>query len=102
MITHGGLGSVKECVMLGVPMLGVPLDIDQPGNVARVVHHGVGLAADVSQTTAEELAWALHRLIHEQSFRDRIGALRARFEETESAQRGADFVEAQLAGRRSF
>ncbi len=92
MITHGGLGSVKECITSGVPMLGVPLDVDQPGNVARVVHHGLGLAGDVRHSSASALAAGLERLLNEPSFRERCLAMQARFRETESAQRGVDIV----------
>jgi zeaxanthin glucosyltransferase len=38
MITHGGLGSIKECMDAEVPMLVVPINkaIDQLGNAARI------------------------------------------------------------------
>jgi MGT family glycosyltransferase len=42
-ITHGGLGTVKECVLLGVPMIVFPQSFDQPGNAARVHFHGIGV-----------------------------------------------------------
>nr|WP_255216441.1 nucleotide disphospho-sugar-binding domain-containing protein [Pseudenhygromyxa sp. WMMC2535] len=44
MITHGGLGTVKECVLAEVPMVVAPLGRDQPANARRVVHHGLGRA----------------------------------------------------------
>lgn len=44
-VTHGGLGSVKESINYGVPMLVYPLDLqyDQNGNGLKVEHHGLGL-----------------------------------------------------------
>jgi len=93
MITHGGLGSVKECIMNGVPMLGVPLDVDQPGNVARVVHHGLGLRADVRNTSVRSLRGQIDRLLGDTSFATRAKEMQARFEEDEAGHRGADFVE---------
>jgi zeaxanthin glucosyltransferase len=46
MIGHGGIGGIGESLFLGVPMVLFPLGFDQPGNAARVVYHGVGLAGD--------------------------------------------------------
>ncbi|MDB4974620.1 MAG: crtX, partial [Myxococcaceae bacterium] len=96
MITHGGLGSVKECIMNAVPMLGVPLDVDQPGNVARVVHHGLGLALDVQRASEAELQAALARLLGEPSFARRASEMRGSFERAEAGERGVTFVEQQL------
>jgi len=46
MIGHGGIGGIEESLFFGVPMVLLPLGFDQPGNAARVVYHGVGLAGD--------------------------------------------------------
>jgi zeaxanthin glucosyltransferase len=93
MITHGGLGSVKECLLSGVPMLGVPLDVDQPGNVARLVHHGLGLAADVRETPPRELGKLLQRLLEDTAIRRRVQAMQARFQQHEASGRGVELVE---------
>ncbi|MBD0260701.1 MAG: hypothetical protein ICV83_33700 [Cytophagales bacterium] len=54
MITHGGLGSVKECLQAGVPMLVYPLneEVDQPGNSARVVARGWGHRGSIRSSPA--------------------------------------------------
>jgi MGT family glycosyltransferase len=41
-ITHAGLGSVKECILMGVPMIVFPQAFDQPGNAARIEYHRLG------------------------------------------------------------
>jgi UDP:flavonoid glycosyltransferase YjiC (YdhE family) len=45
MITHGGMNSIAECVLLGVPMLVYPgtHEIDQAGNAARTVYYRLGV-----------------------------------------------------------
>jgi MGT family glycosyltransferase len=93
MVTHGGLGSVKECIAHAVPMLVCPLDVDQPGNAARVEHHGIGLRADVRDSSSEELLTQIDRLLDEPSFRARCAELSARFRELETVQPGAAIVE---------
>jgi MGT family glycosyltransferase len=92
MITHGGLGSIKECVLLGVPMLVVPLDIDQPGNAARVEYHGVGIRADVRRSTHQSLADALGRLLTG-ACDEPIRKLQTAFQSVENSARGADLLE---------
>lgn len=99
MITHGGLGSVKECSLFGVPMLVFPLDVDQPGNAARVVHHGLGLRGDVDETSADELGALLDRVLAEPSFRARGALLSQRFQELESTRPGVSVVERLLRAR---
>jgi MGT family glycosyltransferase len=42
-LTHGGLGTVKECIFLGVPMVIFPISHDQPANAIRVVRHRLGV-----------------------------------------------------------
>jgi zeaxanthin glucosyltransferase len=101
MITHGGLGSVKECIANAVPMLGVPLDVDQPGNIARVVHHGLGLAADVARARELDLLDGLDRLLREPSFRERASAMQRSFERAESGERGVSLVESLLTAQAS-
>lgn len=92
MITHAGLGSVKEAIAHGVPMLAVPLDVDQPGNAARVVHHGLGLAVDVAKASAAELREMIERLVHGAGFRERTANMQARFRELEASAPGANIV----------
>jgi len=51
MITHGGFGSIKECIAAGVPLLIYPLnpDVDQPGNSARCVSSGLGMRGRITE-----------------------------------------------------
>lgn len=57
MITHGGMNSITECVLLGVPMLVYPgtHEIDQAGNAARVVWQGLGQKGRMSSESLEGL-----------------------------------------------
>lgn len=96
MITHGGLGSVKECILFGVPMLVIPLAIDQPGNAARVVHHGLGLVGDVERSSSAGLLELIARVLNEPSFRARTARMQRRFQEVEGRTRGADVAESLL------
>jgi zeaxanthin glucosyltransferase len=89
MITHGGLGSVKECIANGVPMLVFPLDVDQPGNAARVAYHGLGLRGDVATASPAHLHAMLDRVMHEQAFSERMHAMQERLLRLEDSAPGA-------------
>ncbi|WP_161787142.1 glycosyltransferase [Hymenobacter sp. IS2118] len=79
-ITHGGLGSVKESIRHGVPMLVYPLDIhyDQPGNGLKIEHYGLGLRGDFEWERPATLRTKLLRLLEDPAFRASI----ARFRQT--------------------
>lgn len=75
-VIHAGVNSLAECVDAAVPMLCRPLGLDQPGNAARVIYHGLGLVADPA-ATAEGLAGALERLVGDPGIARRVAAMRA-------------------------
>lgn len=54
-IMHGGLGSIKESVMAGVPMIVLPVSDDQPFNAMRVRFHGLGGALFPEKQTLDAL-----------------------------------------------
>ncbi|MDJ1480703.1 glycosyltransferase [Cytophagaceae bacterium YF14B1] len=64
MITHGGLGSIKECLQSGVPMLVYPLNegVDQPSNSARIVYHNWGLRGHIEDSPTSLKRTILHIL----------------------------------------
>ncbi len=96
MITHGGLGSVKECVAHGVPMLVFPLDIDQPGNGARVAHHGLGLTGELADTDEEALMRMVDQVLGDAGFVARSLAMQKALLALEESAPGAALIEGFL------
>jgi len=39
-IIHGGQGSVQTAINAGIPIIGIPLHVEQGLNVAMIVRHG--------------------------------------------------------------
>jgi UDP:flavonoid glycosyltransferase YjiC (YdhE family) len=58
-ITHGGLGSIKEAITAGVPMIVIPASHDQPFNAMRIRYHKLGEAIFPEQVTPGALESAL-------------------------------------------
>lgn len=52
-ISHGGLGTIKECINEMVPLIIIPLGYDQFNNAKRVEFHKLGIALDSNYCTTE-------------------------------------------------
>lgn len=100
MITVGGLGSIKECVWLGVPMVLLPSreGYDPPGNAARAAHHGLAHVLDPERADAGALARAVDAVVAGKPAAA-VQRMRAAFVAAEGSSRGVERVERALAGR---
>jgi len=77
MITHCGLHSFMECASRGVPMIAFPLGLDQFGNSARVVYHGLGLRGDFRRATAEYIGRLIDAVLGDEAMSRRCAAMAA-------------------------
>jgi zeaxanthin glucosyltransferase len=80
MVTHAGLNSVKECISMGVPMVALPVDRDQPGNAARIAYHKLGVVADYHSLRAAELCAAIDEVLQNPVYRQSTQRMRHAFE----------------------
>ena len=102
MITHAGAGATKECIVNGVPMLAVPMMRDQFDCAERIVHHGLGLRADIERISAAEVASMLEQLLADESCRARVNAMKEEFQRVDAMNVGVDVIEKIAAGRLSY
>jgi zeaxanthin glucosyltransferase len=98
-LTHGGLGSIKEAVFFGVPMVVFPGKVDQHGNAARVVHHGLGRAGDAETVTAAGLAALVTEVLQDPAVRPAVARLQREIVALEEARPGLALVQEALAHR---
>lgn len=97
-ITHGGMNSIKESILCGVPMLVMPSpQFDLPGNAARVVWHGLGLSISSRRINAGGVRDGLIRLVGDGGFRDRVATMRDRFRAEEARMPAVRIVEEILS-----
>lgn len=93
-VTHGGINTIDECVVRGVPMLVYcGFETDMAGNTARVVHHGIGLAGDRRRDGTEAIRGHLDRLLAEPRFAANLARLRrhyAAYAENRVAERAVE------------
>jgi UDP:flavonoid glycosyltransferase YjiC (YdhE family) len=80
-VTHGGINTIDECVLSGVPLLVYcGFETDMAGNTARVVHHGIGIAGDRDRDTTETIVGHVERLMSEPTFDQNLQRLRRDYE----------------------
>jgi zeaxanthin glucosyltransferase len=94
-ITHGGSNTVLDALACGVPLLVRPVGFDQPGNLARIRHHGLGEKL-ASLRRPDAIAEQIARVLADGAMKRRCGGVAEALNRAGGAARAADLVEAQL------
>ena len=72
-ITHCGMNSTNEAIKYAVPIIGLPLEGDQPMVAKRVCDEmSIGIRFDPLKINSDELAIAINRILNEDSFKKNI------------------------------
>jgi UDP:flavonoid glycosyltransferase YjiC (YdhE family) len=98
-VVHGGINTIDECVLNGVPMLVYcGFETDMAGNTARVAYHGLGIAGDRKRDDAAAMGRHLDRLMTEALFEKNVDRMKTAYE-AYAANRVAEQVVADLLAR---
>ncbi|XP_054995980.1 UDP-glucuronosyltransferase 2B31-like [Sorex araneus] len=76
-ITHGGTNGIYEAIYHGVPMVGIPLFLDQPDNIAHMQAKGAAVRVDFETMSSSDLLNALKTVINDPSYKEKAMKLRA-------------------------
>ena len=95
-IVHGGLGSVKECVVNNVPMLTVPMGRDQHDNGIRIRHHHLGLDVDIDKVDMPQLLDMILQINHKPEFGEGVARMRQLFLEEDERLPIVKFVASKI------
>ena len=68
-VTHGGMNSVSEALVQGVPMVVIPFIADQPVNANRVEELGLGKKLEYKQINSEELRSIVFSVISDEGIK---------------------------------
>jgi UDP:flavonoid glycosyltransferase YjiC (YdhE family) len=96
LITHGGLGTIKEGILAGAPMIVLPFLHDQPLNGQRIEYHGLGVSLPASTCSAGQLRDALLRITNDSAIRNNCAAFRSAFSRIEDQSPSLAHVENRL------
>jgi zeaxanthin glucosyltransferase len=92
-IVHGGLGTVKECIYYGVPMIVLPITRDQPSNAKRVEYHQLGTQLDPRMITDESIRSAILHVVGNEKIREGITKMQRIFRQKDEAEEGVTIIE---------
>ena len=77
-ITHGGMNSVSEAMVHGVPMLVIPFVSDQPVNAEQVTRLGLGRGLDFKSITPVRLREAAFSVLSDSKIQENVQKMKER------------------------
>lgn len=93
-VTHGGMNTVNEALLHGVPLVVVPQAADQTWVARRVLDVGAGVSVRVA--TAETLRLAARRVLGDAAMREAAQRMGATLRAAGGAGRAADAISAAM------
>jgi MGT family glycosyltransferase len=91
-ITHGGMNSINEAVVYGVPMIVVPNTIEQSINAVRIEDLQCGLYLDHAQLDVESLQTAVSKIFSDSSTTSGLDDLLASFKDAGGTTLAANVI----------
>lgn len=79
-IVHGGVNSLKECIVHRVPMVIYPFRFDQPGSAARACFNGIALAGNIRSESSRGLIDKLVRIMDDPLIAQNIFSISNRYQ----------------------
>ncbi len=79
-VIHGGITTINECILAGVPMVVYPFDTtDQHGSAVRVGYHKLGVVADRNTDDAGAIRQHIEHVLTDADIATHIRQMRAQF-----------------------
>jgi zeaxanthin glucosyltransferase len=98
-ITHGGLGTIKESILLGVPMIVFPMVLDQPENAARVAYHRLGVSGSMALATAASIQEMIGDVYNNPAYRNNVDRMSQIFKRKEEEGQAIKLIESHIASQ---
>jgi UDP:flavonoid glycosyltransferase YjiC (YdhE family) len=76
-ITHGGAGTVQTAIHAGTPLVGIPMHLEQTGNLSLVTRQGAGLMLSKWDLNQRSLSRALEQVLGNSSLRENMMRLKS-------------------------
>jgi len=95
-LTHGGLGTIKQCIYFGVPMIVFPMTRDQPKNGLRIEQHNVGKKLDFKSLDRKILAEAMVNVLTNPAIKSSVDKMQRIFRDKEKQKLGCRIINEYL------
>ncbi|MES1220146.1 MAG: glycosyltransferase [Bacteroidota bacterium] len=94
-ITHAGLGSIKESIMSGVPMLAYPFTKkwDSTGNASKIQYHVLGLKGNMDTDSENDIAEKIAAIFLTKKYENNIEIMKTLIDTKYSARYVLDIFE---------
>src|SRR6266404_3218822 len=92
-ITHAGLNTTLEALTQGVPMVAIPVSIDQPGVAARIAYTKTGAYVPIQEMTASRLSALIDEVLSNPEYRQNANNIKQVIAETNGLERATDLLE---------
>ena len=92
-VHHGGIGTLSQALVAGIPQLIMPFGFDQPDNAARLVKLGVARTTSLRQFTAEKVSKELNILLTHPQIRTACTAFAQQLSSENTTRCTIDFLE---------
>ena len=92
-ITHAGLNTALESLTQGVPMVAIPVSIDQPGVAARIAYTNTGAYVPLRELSTSRLSTLIDDVLGNPKYRQNANKMRAAIVRTNGLEKAADLLE---------
>jgi MGT family glycosyltransferase len=92
-ITHAGLNTALESLAQGVPMVAIPVSIDQPGVAARIAYTRTGAYVPIQELTTSRLSALINDVLDNPEYRQNANKMKEAIARTNGLEKAADLLE---------
>ena len=91
-VTHGGMNSVSEALVHGVPMVVIPFISDQPANAKRIEQLGLGKKLEYRQVNRDALKNIVLSVLSDKNVMDNISNMQRLVNQAPGNRGGASMI----------
>jgi zeaxanthin glucosyltransferase len=92
-ITHAGTNTVLDCLSNGIPMVAIPISIDQPGLASRLAWAGAAEVVSPKGIDVSRLREAIEQVLTDRSYRQNALRLKNALYQAGGVNRAVDLIE---------
>jgi len=92
-ITHAGLNTALESLTQGVPMVAIPVSIDQPGVAARIAYTKTGAYVPLRELSTSRLSTLIDDVLGNSEYRQNANKMQEAIVRTNGLEKAADLLE---------